>query len=99
MVFASELSTPAILTGIRAGRVFIDLTASNNRLLEVTAKAGEEVASMGDLLQVNKGVVVTFDVHVVGAQEGKVMLLEDGQEMRASAPAVSSNPGQIFHYA
>jgi hypothetical protein len=99
VVFASELSTPAILTGIRAGHVFIDLTASSDRLLEVAAKAGEEVANMGDLLQVKKGVVVTFDVHVVGAQEGKVALLEDGQEMRASTPAVSANPGRIFHYA
>ncbi len=105
VVFASELSTPAILTGIRDGHVFIDLTTSNDRLLEVTAKAGGEVANMGDLLKVKKGVAVSFDIHVVGASDGKVALLEDGQAMqdgqaiRSTAPSAAVNTGQEFHYA
>jgi hypothetical protein len=60
VVYASELSTPAILAGIRAGHVFLDLTGSRGRLLEVTASDAAGTAQMGDLLAAAKGSQVSF---------------------------------------
>ena len=98
VVFASDLSTPAILAGIRAGHVFIDLTGSRDRMLEATAKTGEAVAHMGDVLETKKGVAVTFDIHVMGVKDGKVALLEDGQAMPSTAsPAATID--QNFKYS
>ena len=37
VVYAQDLSVPAILDGIRSGHVFIDLTGSHDRMLEMTA--------------------------------------------------------------
>lgn len=60
---------------------------------------------MGDLLKVKKGVAVSFDLHVAGVQGGKVALLQDGramqdgQEMRSTAPLEAANTGQDFQYA
>ncbi|MEO6964960.1 MAG: CehA/McbA family metallohydrolase [Acidobacteriaceae bacterium] len=99
VVFASELSTPAILSGIRAGHVFIDLTGSRNKMLEATAKTGEAIARMGDVLKAEQGAAVTFGVHVVGVKGGKVALLEDGKRMTSSTPAQAGSPGEDFHYA
>jgi hypothetical protein len=56
VVYAAELSTPAILAGVRAGHVFIDLAGTRDRLLEVTARAGDQVAHMGDLLNAGANV-------------------------------------------
>ena len=38
VIYATELSTPAILAGIRTGRVFVDATASRDRILTMTAQ-------------------------------------------------------------
>lgn len=96
VVYAAELSTPAILAGIRAGHVFIDLAGTRNRLLEVTARAREQVAHMGDLLNAGKGEAVKFDLHVAGAPGGKVRWLEDGQDVPLTAGATVSSADQVF---
>ena len=49
-VEADELSVPAILDGIRAGRTFIDLTASRDKMLDFEADAGGASAKMGGTL-------------------------------------------------
>jgi hypothetical protein len=72
VVYATELSTPAILAGIRAGHVFMDLAGTRDRLLEVTARVRDQVAHMGDLLNVSKGEAAVFDLHVAAAAGGKV---------------------------
>jgi hypothetical protein len=97
VVYANELSTPAILAGIRAGHVFIDLAGSRDRILTMQASAGGEVASMGDLLNAPKGTPVDFEVHEVAADQGKVALLEDGHEMDGLSKLVGSDSGQTFH--
>ncbi|MGD1101358.1 MAG: CehA/McbA family metallohydrolase [Terriglobia bacterium] len=87
VVYATELSTPAILAGIRAGHVFIDLAGTRDRLLEVTARARDQVAHMGDLLNASKGETVVFDLHVAAAAGGKVRWREDGQDVPFTAGA------------
>jgi hypothetical protein len=97
VVYATELSTPAILAGIRAGHVLIDLTASHNRMLTMQASTGGTTARMGDLLDAAKGATVSFDVHEASADQGTVMLLEDGQPMGGLARAGASGDGETFH--
>jgi hypothetical protein len=85
VVNATELSTPAILQAIRAGHVFVDLTASKDRLLDVHAQSGRATASMGDTLAATQGVEVEFSVHTAGVDGAKLIFLEDGQPL-AEAP-------------
>src|SRR6202453_2722128 len=49
-VEADELSVPAILDGIRAGRTFIDLTGSRDKMLDFEAEADGASAKMGGTL-------------------------------------------------
>jgi hypothetical protein len=80
VVLATELSTPAILAGIRAGHVFIDLTGSRNRMLTMKATGADRTANMGDELDVPLHATVDFEVNEAGADDGKVTLVEDGRE-------------------
>jgi hypothetical protein len=86
VVYAAELSTAAILAGIRAGHVFIDLTASKDRLLEFTARATNQSASMGDALSAPPGSAVDFSTHIAGAQGATVTVLEDGEPLAGRQP-------------
>jgi len=97
VVYATELSTPALLAAIRAGHVFIDLTASHDRMLTMQATASGRTVNMGDLLDAPKGTAVDFEVSEVGAGEGTVVLLEDGRVMSALSKASASGSGETFH--
>jgi hypothetical protein len=99
VVYATELSTPAILAGIRAGHVFIDLTASHDRMLTMKATAAGKAADMGDLLDAPKGASVNFEVHEVGSDQGKVTLLEDGREMDDLSRSSTSGSSETFRRA
>lgn len=79
VVFALELSVPAILTAIRQGHVFIDLTASHNRLLEVTATAHTKTAHMGDTLNSPTRSTVSLIIHTTACEGSKVQFLLDGK--------------------
>jgi hypothetical protein len=81
VVYASDLSTLAILSGIRAGHVFIDLAGTRNRILEVNARSANQLAHAGDLLDVSAGDAVQFQARVIGAEGGKVLWIEDGHEL------------------
>ena len=94
VIYATELSTPAILAGIRAGHVFVDATASRDRLLTMTAQAGQKRAQMGDSLEVAQQSPVEFEVHEVGADEGKMSLVEDGHLL--AAPATSGETAGVL---
>jgi hypothetical protein len=99
VVYASELSTPAILAGVRAGRVFIDVTGSRDRILDVTASDATKTVHMGDMLAAAKGSQVSFEVFVTGSANGKVTLLEDGRALKAAAPVTLSSSSQTLHFS
>ena len=99
VVYATELSTPAILAGIRAGHVFIDLAGTRDRLLEVTARARNQIVHAGDLLAAPAGETVDFDLHVTAAAGGTVRWLEDGQELALKTSATVSSADQSFPMA
>lgn len=94
VVFAQNLSEPAILAGIRAGHVFIDLTGSRNRMLEMTATDHGTTADMGDLLRAPQGTMVQFAINATGANGGKVELVEDGNVLpTTTGESRSTQPG------
>lgn len=78
VVHATDLSQPAILEAIAKGHVFIDVTGSTTRLLEVTAIQGERRVQMGDDLVLAKDEHATLQVRVVGAKGGIAQLVGDG---------------------
>jgi hypothetical protein len=96
VVYATELSTPAILAGIRAGHVFIDLAGTRDRLLEVTARAGDQIVHAGDLLTAPAGEAVNFDLRVAAAAGGTVRWLEDGQEVALKTSTAITSADQSF---
>lgn len=89
VIYATELSTPAILDGIRAGHVFVDATASRDRMLTMNARTATKTAEMGDSLEATQQTSVDFEVHVAGADDGKISIVEDGHVMELPAAGVA----------
>jgi hypothetical protein len=77
---ADELSVPAILNGIRAGRTFIDLTASRDKMLDFEAEAQGASAKMGGTLHCAGGGVISLRIHTVAAEGSVVHVLLDGED-------------------
>ncbi|PYY14135.1 MAG: phosphotransferase [Acidobacteria bacterium] len=88
VVYAPELSVPGILAAIRSGRVFVDLTASKDRLLDFTAQAGTAKATMGGSLQAGPGDTVGLSARVVECAGAQLRILVDGRP-QASIPSVA----------
>ncbi len=79
VVYAQELSVAAILDGIRAGHVFVDLTGSKNRMIEVHATSSHGTAAMGDTLTAAAGDAVQVSIHAQHCGDDMVQLLLDGE--------------------
>jgi predicted metal-dependent phosphoesterase TrpH len=84
VVQASELSVAGVLDGIRAGHVFIDLTASKGTLLDVDANSSQGTAHMGDVLRAKRGEDVRMHVHVSGCAHSQVQTIVDGKPVDAT---------------
>jgi hypothetical protein len=97
VVYAQNLSTPAILAGIRSGRVFIDLTGSRNRMLELTATCNGEEAHMGETIEAAKGAQVDLDVQTSGTGGARIELVEDGKPMPAMKPTGAPEASGAVH--
>lgn len=72
VVYAQNLSQPAILSGIRAGRVFVDIEGTRDRLLDVTASAGGQAAHMGGALKLKAGEPVRLEIRTSGVGGGRI---------------------------
>jgi hypothetical protein len=84
VVHASELSMPAIIAGIRAGHVFIDVQGTRDRFLDLTASAGKQTAEMGDAINVPAGQHVRLTVQVSASQGSRVEMIVDGKPWQPS---------------
>lgn len=91
VVHAQALSQPAILAAIRAGHVFVDVTGSRDKLLEVTADAGGHVAEMGDALAAPAGAPVKVTIRVRHAAGGALSLAGDGPKPKLADAALASD--------
>jgi hypothetical protein len=87
---ASELSVPAILAGIGAGRTFVDLTASHDKVVDFEASSGGAHARMGETLRLAGPAPVRVEVHTAGCAGSVVHLLMDGEASPAPPMAVDS---------
>jgi predicted metal-dependent phosphoesterase TrpH len=79
-VEADELSVGAILDGIRAGRTFIDLTASRDKMLDFAAEADGVSVKMGGTLHAAAGDTISVRVRTIATEGSIVHLLLDGEE-------------------
>ncbi|MGH8081179.1 MAG: CehA/McbA family metallohydrolase, partial [Lysobacter sp.] len=86
VVHARELSMPAILDGLRAGEVFVDVQGTKDRGLSVVARHGGREAAMGGALALAAGERAQISLQVRNLAGGKVETIVDG----ASVPLVSA---------
>jgi hypothetical protein len=94
VVYAQELSVPAILDGIRAGHVFIDLEGTRDRMMDVTASVKGGAVHAGDALEAAEGEMAHLNLHVTNAAGGRVRWIEDGKAMDASGDAAIASAAQ-----
>ncbi len=83
VVHASALSLPAILDGIRAGNVFIDVEGTRDRMLEMTGRSGGKSAAMGETLP--GGRALTLKIHVAAAAGATLVPIANGQPIKGRA--------------
>jgi hypothetical protein len=81
VVYAANLSERAILDGIKAGHVFIDIDGTRDRGIEFTAESGEHTASMGDALAAPKGTQVHFGLKLLHLEGAHPEVICDGQKL------------------
>ncbi len=75
VVYASELSTKAIIAGVKSGRVFIDLANLPAAKLETSAHAGQQSISMGGQLTIAPDTPATLDTTTAGLPPGATLTL------------------------
>ncbi|GLQ98146.1 CehA/McbA family metallohydrolase [Dyella mobilis] len=79
VVHASELSMPAILAGIRAGHVFIDVQGTRDRFLDLSASVGTQTADMGDAITLAAGQRARITVKASAPQGSRAEIIVDGK--------------------
>jgi hypothetical protein len=98
VVYADNLSVQAILAGIKAGHVFLDLTNSRNHKLDLSADSTGHAAKMGDDLELHSGDAVSLSVNVAGCAGDLVRLLIDGQQSAALPAIPIEDADQTLHF-
>jgi hypothetical protein len=86
VVEASELSVPALLNAIRNGRVFVDLTSSHDKILDIKAESGSDSTQMGGEIHSSAGQPIQLHIRIRGCAGDQVHLLLDGKEQEAPLP-------------
>jgi len=105
VVEASELSVPAILEGIRHGRVFIDLTGSHDKVIDLEAsdstsdqKNTAERVQMGGTLRAAAGDPVAFRVRVDECQGAMVHIIVDGRKSADIGPLAIGSGSEALQF-
>jgi hypothetical protein len=80
VAYLPELSVAGLLAGLRSGRVFIDIEATGNRILDMTARTPAGEAVMGGKLGMAEGMAAQFSVALSGVAEGQLVVTLDGRE-------------------
>ena len=100
VVYAQDLSVPAILDGIRSGHVFIDLTGSHDRMLEMTATSpAQGSVMMGDTLRAPAGSAVQITIHVIGCLGWTLHLTDNDHDNSALPIRVLSQQDATLHFS
>ncbi len=98
VVHARALSTPALLDGLRAGNVFVDVQGSRDRAMSMRATAGTRSVAMGGELPLASGERARFELRAGHTAGGRVVLWVDGREAAMlDDPAIASD-AQAFAF-
>jgi hypothetical protein len=101
-VWAPELSTAAILNGIKAGRVVI-MADGKTKPPELTARSGKTTARVGDTLSVPPGaeyeVTVAVPAGVAAYDGGRVDLFWNGEAAGSAEVKGTSGPARFIRTA
>ena len=89
VIYANDLSVESILDGIRKGHAFIDLSASRDRLLDVSAEDRTQKAMMGDTLQAPAGSTVQISAHIIACSGNQLRFVLDGQPVAPLNSAIT----------
>lgn len=92
VIHAEGLSTEGLLAGLRAGRVFIDLDGSRDRMLDLSALADGRGAVMGGRLTAKPGEEVVFTAAVAGVDPAGLEVIRDGARI---TPAISEGRFEV----
>ncbi len=98
VVYAQELSTKAILDGIRSGRVFLDVTGSHDRLVDLQAQSGTSSAVMGGDMKASSGQQVEIDAHILACADATAHLIVDGKELAAQPAQMLRSNDQTLQW-
>ncbi|HKR32383.1 MAG TPA: CehA/McbA family metallohydrolase [Terriglobales bacterium] len=96
VVYANDLSVASILSGMRSGRVFVDLTGSKDRLLDFTARGSGTETVMGGTMHSRSGEVLDLSAHVIACSGSKLRIVVDGKEYPAIPDATISSADQTL---
>jgi len=101
VVFARGLSVPALLDGLRSGRVFVDVEGRRDRLLEFSARTGSTTAEMGGTLTAAAGSAIDFTVRIGTASGARIEAIRDGSivPVGIEAPIRSDDETRTFRLA
>jgi hypothetical protein len=78
VVFAAELSEPALLEGIRSGQVYVRTRGADGPTLDFSGTAAGRRVPMGGVLAVPGSGEVSLDVHATGASDQTLEILSNG---------------------
>lgn len=81
VVAAETLDQDLLLEGVRAGRVFVDLTHPGLSRFDLIARAGDAGARMGGALAAPAGTEIAFQVIVEDAAGARVEVVETGRRV------------------
>ena len=100
VVYAPNLTEEAILNGIRAGHVFIDIEGTPDRTLEFSANADGTTASMGDSLASPKDQHVRFTITMRGLENAHPEIIRDGDlaALANTSPLPTTEETRSFDY-
>jgi predicted metal-dependent phosphoesterase TrpH len=79
VIYATQLSEPALLEGIRAGHVFIKVDGTTGPNVTFTATVEEKTANIGDRITARKGQSVELRAESDAAEDAQIELLRDGK--------------------
>jgi hypothetical protein len=98
VVRARELSMAAILDGLRAGEVFVDVRGTKDRALSLSAAHGAREVAMGGDLALKPGEQARLRLQVRGAAGGKVEVIVDGAVAPLIAQPAIGSAEQSFDF-
>ncbi|HWU03793.1 MAG TPA: CehA/McbA family metallohydrolase [Novosphingobium sp.] len=98
VVFAPELSERAILAGIAAGHVWVDLTGHPGGFVDLQAVSGAWRGMMGDTAPLPKGAVLALNLTTKGFAGASLAAIVDGKADQALSRAALGDGMSALSY-